>query len=780
MKELKIIYHPIEQRIKIKEKHPQGNWIDIKKNPKEKFLQDLPGDFFNNIFKDFGEKNIQISFKGTDMDYADLKQMVDFYNGKNENTKLSLLENFEKIPAVEDCYSSIKNTSKKILCSIQSDISKESDTEIKQRFSEVSTKVEAAANKEDEPIHLCFIGAYSTGKSTLINALLGSKILPDADEAKTAKIFKIVNCKNVSLELKLAGKDSEEYIKIEVNNQTNSFQTLSTCSDKKFKDELNYRIANSQNNNESIEAQLQVLLDFLNDQEIVIEITINYPIDFLNDKKCVIYDTPGADSDESKNHEAVLGSILNQQKNCILFIVLSPTKTEGTGNRRVFELLSDAESTKTNSNGINLSMERCFYVFNMADTLKSDSYKAGLADKELKIRTVVEDEKGESKESDSKVIKMANHRVFLTSSAWGLAASKKYHYDEDDKDDFIHSSQKKSFYEKNLGIREQDVKELIDYCNREKEEATDEDKKLLIASGIFALQKAIHDYVNKYSTAIHANRFFTEIKKPIEDYSASVDNLSENLSTDVSKLKEEQEKLTTKIVIGLDDLLEIEKAKLDEIKFDSKLIPDDRSKEINKYIDEKLKNVKLSWTFGKKSLEQKMNVLESDISIFINGVIKNMNEAYEDLRNQKKEEFRQLVIEYLKNNGVSSCKISALTSEKAKASNIKHAISTFIWSWVKDKESYNGNLKDKACAEFYNANEIYQPENIKKTLKIDLEDYITEIKENIEKESSEIKAVIEKRENKEFELSVLKPVSEKLENYIKTLMESMNMGEDDK
>ena len=54
------------------------------------------------------------------------------------------------------------------------------------------------------------------------------------------------------------------------------------------------------------------------------------------------------------------------------------------------------------------------------------------------------------------------------------------------------------------------------------------------------------------------------------------------------------------------------------------------------------------------------------------------------------------------------------------------------------------------------------------------------MKKNIEKESSEIKAVIEQREIKEQELAKLKPVSEKLDNYIESLMKVMNLEEDGK
>lgn len=780
MTELKIIFHPVEQKISIKEKISQNTWSDIRCNPNQKFIQDLPGDFFRNLFKNYDEKNIQISFKGTRMDYEDLKQMVEFYNGKNEDTKLSLLENFEELPSVENCYEEIKATSRKILNSLQQDIADESDLEIKKQFEVLSQTIDIAANAEEEPIHLCFIGAYSTGKSTVINALLGSKILPDAEESKTAKIFKINNSDNISLELKISGKEAEEFIYIE--EKENSFNFIKNSSDKSVNEELKYRISNCQKNGISIDAQLLELLDYLNDKENILEITVNYPIEFLKDTKCVIYDTPGADSDESQNHEAVLDSILKQQKNCILFVILSPTKTEGTGNRRVFELLSDAETTKSNSNGINLSMERCFYVYNMADTMKSESYKEGLENKELKLLTVSKDDDGNIKEAESKIIKMANHRVFLTSAAWGLAASKKSLCNEEDKDNYIYQSRNKSFYKKNLSIREQETKKIIDYCDKEKESTNDIDKKLLIDSGIFALQKSIQDYVNKYSTAIHAHRFFTEIKVPIEDFSAKVDNLAENISKDKAELEEEKCKLKTKIVADLEKLLEEENAKVDKLELGENLSQKTKTDEIVRYLNDKVDSTKLTWIFGKQKVDQALNRIENDVSDFINSKIKEMNVEYEKLRSQKKEAFKNLVIEQLKNNGVSPCKITTLTSSTAEVKDLFHKINTFIWSWVnkKSKDSYKGALEKKARGQFIDCSKQYDAQNIKNTIKDDYKNYIKLLKDNIEKESSEMKAVIEQKELKEQELAKLKPVSEKLDNYIESLMKVMNLEEAEK
>lgn len=43
----------------------------------------------------------------------------------------------------------------------------------------------------DDNVRLCFAGVYSAGKSSLINAILGYPILPEAINPETAKMFSI-------------------------------------------------------------------------------------------------------------------------------------------------------------------------------------------------------------------------------------------------------------------------------------------------------------------------------------------------------------------------------------------------------------------------------------------------------------------------------------------------------------------------------------------------------------------------------------------------------------
>ena len=279
------------------------------------------------------------------------------------------------------------------------------------------------------------------------------------------------------------------------------------------------------------------------------EIILCYPIKFMGDTECIIFDTPGTDSDNNEQHEEVLKKILEDQKNSILFIVFSPKKMEGRGTKVVFDKIMEAENSDGNKNGINVSLERCFYIYNMADDMDPDAFDQGIESIRLPIPNDQETQTDES-------ILFKGHRIFLTSPRWGLAASEKSTIPESRKKKYLDASYDMPLYTKNISIHEEESREYIDYCKAEYEKSgTSDSKKLLINSGVFILQKAIHNYVNKYSTGIHAHRFFTDISTPINNSSAQVKTLEHNLQCDIETLEKEEEILKTKVTDELNECL---------------------------------------------------------------------------------------------------------------------------------------------------------------------------------------------------------------------------------
>ncbi|WP_443738905.1 dynamin family protein [Treponema sp.] len=776
MTKLKVKYQPVLQEIYIECYNPvEKKWelTDYKPTSNGQiFLQDLKIDFFTNMFKKFGDKNIEIYFKGTKMDFDDFSTMVDYYNRKNENTKFSLIENFEQLPSVSKSFEDIKETSKEILDNLQEDIDCESDAKIKSQFSALRNEVEKAATSKSAPIHLCFIGAYSTGKSTLINSLIGARLLPKADEAKTAKIFKIINSEKIQITLLING---QEEIVIERNESTLNLEHIKTCSDAEFKKSINSIITEAiKNEKNSVETQIHSILDWLNEQDLITEVSVYYPLSFMGNTPCVIYDTPGTDSDDNVAHEATLKQILNRQKNSILFIVLSPTKTEGRGNKVLFDLLNKAENDEENTNGINLSMERCFYIYNMADMLDSESFKNGIAKKTLTLTQGNSQDEQEANPIEKKIIQLNNHRTYLTSATWGLAASKLGNVSEDDKEIYLFKSKKRKLYEKNLSTSELNLKRQLEYINEEKE--VDEEKSLLMASGIYTLQRDIHDYTFKYSTAIYAHSFFQSIWNPIDDFKQKTENLRTNLEKNVKELTEEKTQLEDKIISDLDKVYtdfitncQIENDNLKSTQF----YDEDISSFIYSYRNSKeLKGCVL----GKEKKQMQWTQFISEVNTKLNTIAENLNEDLMEERRKKKLELIEKVKECFKNNGISTDKaLYFIPHSSVKIECEVPKVSTFIWSWFQ-KEKMNDaidKVEESALNSVCNIFESARIENFSKTISKDSLSFINEIKKNIDTEASDIKDIIENKNQKEEELRKLIPVSEKMNTYIQDLINTL-------
>ncbi|MGL5125345.1 MAG: dynamin family protein [Fusobacteriaceae bacterium] len=123
------------------------------------------------------------------------------------------------------------------------------------------------------------LSTMSSGKSTLINALLGKDILPSENQACTGKIFEISNAEK---EMTIYGLKNDEIVMSEIGKEA----------------------LNKLNNAEEIDR---------------IKIECNF---YGMNKKITLYDTPGVNNYMNKNHEEVTYNFLekNEIKNIIYIL----------------------------------------------------------------------------------------------------------------------------------------------------------------------------------------------------------------------------------------------------------------------------------------------------------------------------------------------------------------------------------------------------------------------------------------------------------------------------
>ena len=196
MSKIKIISNPYAKEIKFqKYNSSDDSWqnIDFDHNENSKLLrQELIKGFFPFNVKEIvdiiiaeygvpGEKTV-IVFQGTADEYRELEEVCNDDDHKDLVTttkEIIYLENARDIlPLVRNLFNEMDPL---IMKSANHDrIERDLN-----RFKDAASDV----------VPVCVLGNYSTGKSTFINALIGSEILPSGTEPVTAKIYKISRSK---------------------------------------------------------------------------------------------------------------------------------------------------------------------------------------------------------------------------------------------------------------------------------------------------------------------------------------------------------------------------------------------------------------------------------------------------------------------------------------------------------------------------------------------------------------------------------------------------------
>lgn len=173
MKNVKIAYNPylLRTHFLIDGKEPAKN---SPLNFGSKRLQEWSEDLAKRLVQECSDRNFNIEFTGLRNDFEDLKASLDSEN--NFNYKIQ----FNEKPSVDKVEAEIGNIFNEIQ---RGPIPQLKDKSIKEAF-------DHAKNQQFE---IDVIATMSSGKSTLINALLGKKLMPVANEATTATIVRIIN-----------------------------------------------------------------------------------------------------------------------------------------------------------------------------------------------------------------------------------------------------------------------------------------------------------------------------------------------------------------------------------------------------------------------------------------------------------------------------------------------------------------------------------------------------------------------------------------------------------
>ena len=621
MKELMIMYHPVKKEIRFFGRF-KGDFVEIpyedcphlvKYSPGsgEFLLQNQGSNFFDDIWEQFSKENVNLTFKGTKIDYEDFRKKVADYNEEKEKEIFKIADYIE-LPNVSEIYEAISDFCGEALESFDSQLKNQ---ETKQMF-RLRKKLfdERKAVLDQDEVNLCLVGTYSAGKSTFINAIIGKRILPESINSETAKMYKIRNEYNprVSFVLNTTREEKPDNIQIIWNAAINQFEVTKSQNyvedgvRKSLEAETATVAELGLKQHEQLCRILKKLNDIPNKEQkdgsgyINGVIEVGYPIPLCRDINFTFFDTPGTDSNSSE-HLLILKEALQHQTNSILIVMYEPTKMEGTGNSVLYKLINGFRDSKKNEQGVSIDLDRSFHVINQADTKTSKDLKL------LRNKKVVVSLKEEDKICDEEDMELdlSEARLFFVSSkaayiskaiqggidldderSW-LANHKNEINNEPAVDPFTENpanikADSGLFYRYDkLANADFETKQLIaDSEKAAKECGGTLDgviRRIYINSGMYAIEQEIIKYAQKYALAVKAKGLYDSIENLINfvrvDYEAienqarlSKEHIEKNIEIMKTSMVKDIENAHDEFVARItDDSLETQVAEIKEL-----------------------------------------------------------------------------------------------------------------------------------------------------------------------------------------------------------------------
>lgn len=293
----------LAQNSKLREKIEDGSRL-------QEWVEELP----QILIDEYNDTDFDITFHGTLLDYEDLREVFElaYENGK-------LIAAIDRIPAKEtsDKEILIDNVFKEIQ---EGPFEELKDIEI----------INAFQHAKSSDFEVCVVATMSAGKSTLINAMLGTKLMPSKQEACTAIITRI--------------KDT--------NNSDTSWQAEVYNKDNKIiesHEELTYSTMDRLNGDENVS---------------LIKVSGNIPFVSAEDVSLVLIDTPGPNNSRNPEHKKVQREFLDESSKSLVLYIMEGTFGSDDDNDLLKRV---ADSMKV---GGKQSKDRFIFVVNKVDDRK--------------------------------------------------------------------------------------------------------------------------------------------------------------------------------------------------------------------------------------------------------------------------------------------------------------------------------------------------------------------------------------------------------------------------
>lgn len=674
---LQMKYHPAMKEIIFK-RFQNDKEIPIRNDSKLQFymnlkgsfiLQDQGNTFFDDIAKAFdGLKVINIEVITTKMDFYDFMEMVEYYNQDNKvKINPTILR---ELPDMKDTFKDVINYGEKAIFILKNhrqkmfnipleneivkrsaeNFAKQMDMEIKN----IRGKIESFA---DNTVNICFTGVYSSGKSTLINAILGYRILPENIKSETAKMLQISSPKkdeNIKIKFDING----EYSELEWDKEDKCFEFVKGPSESVMRTDIQEILNKGREKEMKVHQQINAVVEKLNlSMEVSSVIKIIFPISLDNENiKFTLYDTPGTDSNYYE-HKNVLMEALEEQRQSILIFVAKPDALEGSGNSILLNILKEAENKNSKTT---IDIGRSLFVINKADSQTADA-RATLQYEEIK------------NQSDSEFsIKLSDKKLFFTSALYayaakavinnidtqqekGLLKNGKYLLDGEDCPMAYCYKQNRS------AASEFATEKMIQECNTVLESARNKNNLseiINICSGLYSLEREILQYGEKYASTVKAFAIIDSVNKALAKLTKKANSLKDNNRNDINEI----EISINELKVTISQAIELEYTKtsiqpntklsediLKDLKLNKESIARNIEIKADEFIGKTLKG--RFFGLGKVKVKEKDKKLISDeIELILDQFTENFIDKREKLLEKQRDNFMEQIKDTISRN----------------------------------------------------------------------------------------------------------------------------------
>lgn len=357
----------------------------------------------------------------------------------------------------------------------------------------------------DSEFEMAVVATMSSGKSTLINSILGKELLPALNEATTANIARIHDI-----------DDADHFTAVSFDKEGNKIDSADPLTLEKMEQLNNIEVENPAS---------------------VIEIYGNIPGIKSENLRLVLTDTPGTNNSRTAEHEKHTMDLLNADYKPMIIYILNSQQLEVNDDSYLLSKVA-----KLVKSGDRQSRDRFLFVLNKADVVDSGKNES--------VAKMID--KAKSYLSDKH--KIDNPRIFPTAARLAklirqaqsndpLTTKEKFAlHGESGIESFI-EDERMHFTDYAKFLSHETYSELNQRIEEAKKSNNKEELALLY-SGVPSIELAISEYLSKYALPAKITEGVYSFKDKIEALNIEA-NAKKELAGNEQKVQEMQENLKT-------------------------------------------------------------------------------------------------------------------------------------------------------------------------------------------------------------------------------------------